>query len=233
MFYGVYSGVRDINGDKPVSVSRAATNAHRVISWERFVHLFDEAQIQRWFLGDHVFIRLWDAYYGTAHFIAVVGVLLYLFFRQPGHYRLWRNTLAILTGLALVGFQYFPLLPPRLLPSSYHFVDTLKVVGGFWDFSSGPIEALSNQYAAMPSLHTGWSLWCALALGALIRPRWGKALLLIYPLATIFCIVITGNHYFADAVGGVITVAVAYGGARLVTPRLARLTIGRRDPAIG
>ena len=120
----------------------------------------------------------------------------------PIGYRLWRNTLAFATGLALIGFSFFPVLPPRLLPPGYGFVDTLQVVGGLWNFSSGPVNDVSNQYAAMPSLHTAWSAWCALALIPLIRPWWGKVLVLLYPLATIFCIIVTANHYFADVTGG-------------------------------
>ncbi len=102
------------------------------------------------------------------------------------------------------------MLPPRLLPPSYHIVDTLQQVGGLWNFSSGPVNDVSNQFAAMPSLHTGWSTWCALALGATLKNRWAKVALFLYPAATIFCIVVTGNHYFADAAGGLLTLGVAY-----------------------
>ena len=109
-------------------------------------------------------IRLCDDYYGTIHFVAVIAVLLLLFFRFPERYRLWRNTLALTTGLALIGFSFFPLLLLGCCPSGYHFVDTLKVIGGVWNFSSGPVNNVSNQYAAMPSLHTSWSAWCTLAV---------------------------------------------------------------------
>ena len=217
VFYGLYTLVRDINGDKPVSYDRALTNAHRIISLERHLGVFSEASLQRLFLHDRDFMRFWDGFYGTVHFLAVAGVLLYLFFRRPGMYRLWRNTLAFTTGLALIGFFFVPLLPPRLLPASYGFDDTLRTIGGLWDFSSGAVDKVSNQFAAMPSLHTGWSLWCALAIGACIKPVWGRAALLVYPAATVFCIVITANHYFADAAGGVVTLAVGFGLAWLAT----------------
>jgi PAP2 superfamily len=172
--------------------------------------VFREAQIQHFFIHDHAFLSFWDDYYATVHFVAVVGVLLWLFFRRPQHYRFWRNTLAVCTGLALVGFTFFPVLPPRLLPASYGIVDTLSKIGGLWNFSSGPVNDVSNQFAAMPSLHTGWSTWCALALGATIKNRWAKVALFIYPAATIFCIVVTGNHYFSDAAGGLLTIALSY-----------------------
>jgi membrane-associated phospholipid phosphatase len=152
-----------------------------------------------------------DDFYGTAHFAVTVGALLYLFFRQPWRYPRWRNTLAWTTALALIGFAFFPLMPPRLLPQHYHFVDTLKTVGGLWSFESGPVSAVSNQYAAMPSLHFAWSTWCALAIAPAIKRRWLKPLVFLYPLLTLICIVVTGNHYILDAVGGAVCLALGYG----------------------
>jgi hypothetical protein len=221
-FYALYTLVRDVRGETPVSIFQATTNAHRIIRLERWFGLFHEANIQHWFLQYRELIRLADDYYGTIHFAAVIAVLVLLFFGYPYRYRLWRNTLAIASCLALVGFSFFPLLPPRLLPPGYHFVDTLQVVGGLWNFSSGAVSDVSNQYAAMPSLHTTWSAWCAVALIPLIRPWWGKVLVTLYPLLTILCIIITANHYFADVIGGLLLLAVSYVLARLMTSAVDR-----------
>ena len=52
------------------------------------------------------------------------------------------------------------------------FVDTLAEYPTFWSFDSGGLKTISNQYAAMPSLHTGWATWSALVLIPLVkRPR--------------------------------------------------------------
>jgi hypothetical protein len=120
VFYGLYTAVRDIRGDKPVSVFQATTNAHRIISLERYLGLFHEANIQHWFLHNRELIRLCDDYYGTVHFFGSIAVMLILFFWFPYRYRLWRNTLALTTLIGLIGFSFFPLLPPRLLPPGYH-----------------------------------------------------------------------------------------------------------------
>jgi hypothetical protein len=221
-FYVLYTLVRDVRGERPVSVFQATTNAHRIISLERTLGMFHEAAFQHAFLHYRELIRLCDDYYGTVHFVAAVGVMALLFFRYPGRYRLWRNTLALATGLALIGFSFFPLLPPRLLPPSYHFVDTLRVIGGLWSFSSGPVNDVSNQYAAMPSLHTTWSAWCALAVLPLVRPLWGKVLVVLYPLATIFCIIVTANHYFADVAAGLLLLGISYVLALVLTRSLDR-----------
>jgi hypothetical protein len=229
-FYGLYTLVRDIRGDRPVSKFQAFHNAKRVIGFEKVLGIFHEQQIQHWFLHDRSFMRFWDDYYGTTHFVAAIAVLLLLFFFFPIHYRLWRNTLALTNVIALLGFFFFPLMPPRLLPQNYHFVDTLQSIGGFWNFSSGPVNSVSNQYAAMPSLHTAWALWVALALAELIKPRSGKALVFLYPVATIFCIVVTANHYFADEIAGVAVLGVAYLLARVLTRKLDRY-YNRKDLA--
>jgi membrane-associated phospholipid phosphatase len=221
-FYALYTLIRDLRGTKPVSTAQAFTNAKRIMGLERTFGIFHEVALQRWFLSDRWLIKACDDFYGTIHFAAAIGVLLLLFFCFPKDYRLWRNTLAFTTGLALIGFYFFPLMPPRLLPAHYHFVDTLKSIGGIWNFSSGPVDGVSNQFAAMPSLHTAWSAWCALVLISLIRPWWGKALVLLYPAITIFAIVVTANHYFADVIAGLLLVGVSYFLARKVTTRMDR-----------
>jgi hypothetical protein len=221
-FYGLYTLVRDLRGDRPVSVVQAFTNAKRIIRMERWVGLFHEANLQHAVLANHWLIKISDDFYGTLHFVVTIGVLVVLFFWFPTRYRGWRNTLALTTGLALVGFYFFPLMPPRLLPAGYHFVDTLRVVGGLWNFESGPVTDVSNQYAAMPSLHTAWSMWSACALASVIRPWWGRVLVFIYPAFTIFAIVITANHYFADAIAGLLLLGVSAVIAHPITAALDR-----------
>jgi hypothetical protein len=94
----------------------------------------------------------------------------------------------------------------------FGFVDTLVEFGGPWSFDSDAMASISNQYAAMPSLHIGWSTWCAIAIWPLLRRRWSKALVLLYPAATLFCIVVTGNHFWLDGIGGLI----AFGAGSLI-----------------
>lgn len=228
VFYAVYSVVRDLRGTRPVSVAQAFHNAQRVIGLERRLDLFHEAAIQHTFLGDRLVVRLLDDWYGSTHFIATAGVLALLFFGRSGVYRLWRNTLAVATALALVGFAFFPLMPPRLLPSHYGFTDTLRVVGGLWNFDSGPMSHLSDQYAAMPSLHFAWALWCGIVLFSISRRWWTKVLALAYPAVTLVCVIVTANHYFTDTAAGAGIVVVGYAAARGADRWWSR----RRPPAV-
>jgi membrane-associated phospholipid phosphatase len=72
------------------------------------------------------------------------------------------------------------------------------------------MQSVSNQYAAMPSLHVGWALWCALALVPNVRRRSVKVLAALYPVVTVFTVVVTGNHFWLDAVGGIVVVAAGF-----------------------
>ncbi|MGH9182787.1 MAG: phosphatase PAP2 family protein [Acidimicrobiales bacterium] len=207
-FYGVYSVIRNQFGSAAVSRAEALANADVVIGVERALGAFHEGTVQEWFLDLRWFIQGWNLFYGTSHFVVTTAVLVYLFRRWPGRYVWARDVLATTTALALVGFATFPLLPPRLLPASYGFVDTLASYGGLWSFDSGAVQAVSNQYAAMPSLHVGWSLWCALALLPVVRRRWAAALLVAYPVATLFATVVTANHFWLDGAGGAAALAL-------------------------
>jgi hypothetical protein len=219
-FYGVYSTIRNTQGSATVSAAHAFAHARSVVRIERGLGLFVEERVQDAFLGWRPFVQFWNLYYGTFHFIVTIAALVLLFQRFPARYPRWRNTLAATTGLALIGFATYPLMPPRLLPASYGFVDTLRVYGGLWNFDSGPVAQVSNQYAAMPSLHFAWSTWSALVLYPMLRRRWSKVLVVLYPVATLFAIVVTANHYWLDAAGG----ALVLGVGSLVGFRLAAAT---------
>ena len=216
-FYLVYSVIRN-TGASTAGKEHAFTNAKRVIEMERFVGLYHEETLQDLFLSLRWFIRFWNVYYGSFHFVVTAAALVWCFRRMPERYALWRNTLALTTGLALIGFAFFPLMPPRLLPPSYGFVDTLATYGGLWSFDSGTMKQISNQYAAMPSLHFGWALWSACVLWPAARVHWARWLLVAYPVLTCFSILVTANHFWLDAAGG----AAVFGLGYLIAQRAQR-----------
>jgi hypothetical protein len=218
-FYSVYTLIRN-HGVAAHSSAEAFRHARQVIAAQRLLGIYHEETIQDWFLPWRGFISFWNVFYGTAHFVVTVAALVYLFRRMSGRYPLWRNTLACTTALALIGFAFYPLMPPRLLPAGYGFVDTLEVVGGLWSFDSGPVAKVSNQYAAMPSLHVAWSAWCALVLAPALTRRWNRAVLFAYPFLTLFAVVVTANHFLLDAVGGAAALGAGHALARPLTRRL-------------
>ena len=231
-FYLLYSVIRNTQGSAAVSEARALRNALRIVDMERLLGIYREEAIQQAFLGWRLFVEFWNVFYGTFHFVVTVVALVLLFRRFPERYRRWRNTLAATTAVALVGFTLYPLMPPRLLPVSFGFVDTLRVFGSPWSFDSGTMSKISNQYAAMPSLHFAWSTWCACVLVPMFRSKWAKALTIAYPAFTLFAIVVTANHFVLDAAGGALALGV---GAAIGFPLAARTERDRfpRPPSPG
>jgi hypothetical protein len=209
VFYGLYWLVRNSQGSNKEATKQAFTNAKRVMQFERWTGMFHEETIQEAFLHATWFVKILNAYYGIAHFLVTIWALVWCYRNWPDRYRVIRNGLAFMTGIALFGFFLFPLMPPRLLPEHYGFVDTLIKIGSPWNFESGPVAKVSNQFAAMPSLHFGWSAWCAVTFWPWARNHtWRKVVLVGYPLLTLFAIVVTGNHYILDAVGGFVVFAL-------------------------
>ncbi len=198
---------------------QAYEHALDVIRLQKSLGINHEQAIQAWALGSRTFIIAANYFYGSLHFIVTGGVMVYLYRRWTNDYPLWRNTLGIATALALIGFAFFPLLPPRLLGDfgHYGFVDTLAKDPAFWSFNSGAVNKISNQFAAMPSVHCSWALWCACALVPRLRHTWAKVLAIIYPVTTVTVIVVTANHYFLDALGGFFVLGVGYLLARTFT----------------
>ena len=250
-FYFVYSQVRNFFGAGPESRIIAFGHAKDVIGIERSLGLWIEPHVQRWYLGlpSNGFIKVWNVYYGTAHFVVTVGVLIAAYRLAPERYRFIRTTLAGTTALALIGFASFTLMPPRLLGvdsaygaclgqgadcHGYGIVDTIDVWGGLWKFGEGGMAAVSNQYAAMPSLHIGWSMWCALSMILVIGQGRKRYWWFLYPATTFFCIIVTGNHYWLDAFFGLVALAcgtlIALGFERLRQRRLDRRADAAADP---
>ncbi|MFF0083337.1 bifunctional glycosyltransferase 87/phosphatase PAP2 family protein [Streptomyces canus] len=210
--YAAYQQVRLAATGGSNSAGRATAEEHgrQILDLERLLHI----DIEHW--ANHAVVKVdwlrnfFDFYYESFHFVVPLSVLAVLYWRRPGDYRWARASLGFATLLALVGFWLYPLAPPRLMPA----LGVIDTVHGVQDFSKpdyGTLTALTNQYAAMPSLHFGWSLWCGVVI-AIIAPRWWmKGLGLLHPLFTVSAIVATGNHWVLDAVGGAAVVAGGFG----------------------
>jgi PAP2 superfamily len=215
-FYLVYSAIRNANGTHPL---HAFDDARRIISLEHHLGIFHEATMQRWALHFKPLIIAANYMYGSLHFIVTIGVAVWLFRHCSDDYPRYRNTLAITTALALIGFTVFPLMPPRLLDQyaldhhlhlHFGFIDTLDKYPTPWSFDSGRMKSISNQFAAMPSVHIAWSTWCALALVPRTKSRAKKILAAGYPVITLIVIVITANHYVIDAAGGLLILSFGW-----------------------
>ncbi|MFJ8464863.1 bifunctional glycosyltransferase 87/phosphatase PAP2 family protein [Streptomyces swartbergensis] len=216
--YAAYSQVRLAATGGSISAGRAEAeeNGRQILGLERALHI----DIEHW--ANHTVVTIdwlrnfFDFYYTSFHFAAPLTVLALLYWRRPADYRWARSALGITTLLALVGFWLYPLAPPRLMPT-LGFIDTVHGVQDFSQPDYGTLTALTNQYAAMPSLHFGWSLWCGVVIAVLARQWWIKALGTLHPLFTVSSIVATANHWVLDAVGGALAVGAGFGLVYVLT----------------
>ncbi|WP_225830773.1 bifunctional glycosyltransferase 87/phosphatase PAP2 family protein [Streptomyces sp. NK08204] len=232
--YAAYQQVRlaATGGSNSKGRARAEHHGHLVLDLERFLHIDVEHAVNHAVVKIDWLRNFFDFYYESFHFVVPLTVLGVLYWRRPVDYRWARASLGFATLLALVGFWLFPLAPPRLMPS-LGMIDTVHGVQDFSKPDYGTLTALTNQYAAMPSLHFGWSLWCGVVI-AVIAPRWWmKALGLLHPFFTVSAIVATGNHWVLDAVGGAVVVSAGFGLSYLFQGPRARVVsavAAKREP---
>lgn len=191
------------------SAAAALSNAERLIGWEQSLGIYYEVDIQQFFLPHRWFIGFWNVWYGSVHFAAPIVAFVVLYRRDPLRYVRWRNTYLLMLLPILLGFWLFPLMPPGLLPSGYGYVETRLAY-----FTIGKPVPHSGEsmflYAAMPSMHIAFATWVTLALWPLARTRLARLALASYPALMIFSTVVTASHYFLDAVGAWLALAVGY-----------------------
>ncbi|MGW1884340.1 phosphatase PAP2 family protein [Streptomyces sp. NPDC001970] len=188
---------------------------------ERF-HINFEHPLNRLFTGTPGLGIPADFAYASLHYLVTPAILVWMFRRRPAGYQAARTWLMASTLLGLIGFTLLPTCPPRLLDAGHGFVDTMAQFSsyGWWGGeASAPrgLGGMTNQYAAMPSLHVGWALWCGVMMWLHGRAVLTKMLAVAYPTLTTLVVMGTANHYFLDAVGGV---AVMGAGLLLTRPAM-------------
>ncbi|ORY19571.1 hypothetical protein BCR34DRAFT_620997 [Clohesyomyces aquaticus] len=171
----------------------------------------------------------------------------------PALYAARRRTMAVCNLLAFIVFTLWPCMPPRLLSDpdvegpvgdearSYGFVDTVHGAEG--ESSVWTQNRFCNQYAAMPSLHFGYSLLIGLTVMTIpLAPQYRRSrtfsarfrslslrirvlglrrllclvLGVAYPLTILIAIIATANHFVLDAVAGAGVCGLAWCGNRVL-----------------
>jgi hypothetical protein len=218
--YGLYDLSRFVVEGRQAT---ALAHAWRVIAVEKdldinWEHWLNQVVSAHWLLAVPA-----DYVYATLHYVVTPVVLVWMWRKHREHYGRARTTLIVATVIGLVGFSLMPVAPPRMLPG---FVDTMarySTVGWWSQDASAPrgLGGLTNQFAAMPSLHVGWALWCGWQLVRHSSRLTVKALGVLYPTLISIVVIATGNHYLLDAVAGaavVVLAVVAVGGLSRLLP---------------
>jgi hypothetical protein len=220
--YFLYSYVR---GLVKANKDQAFHHAEDLVRWEKWLHIYVEKPINHWVAAQHWLVYICNYWYAIMHFLVTIAVGVWVYKSHPDWARQVRTAWYAMNVVALFGFRFFPLAPPRLFdpqpPNPNGYVDTVVKFHTWGSWGDHNVAKDANLFAAMPSMHIGWSLTCATAIVLLARRTWVRILGALYPVATLFVIVGTANHYFLDAVGG----AVAFLAGFLLTRLLTRKPI--------
>jgi hypothetical protein len=186
-------------------IAEAEANAADLIRLEKVLGIYWEADLQRLIVTNDWIQRVANGIYLYGHgpVILVIAVLLYVS-RQPV-YLLTRNTFLLSGAIGLVIYYMYPVAPPRLVPGS-EFIDTVLT-----EYHVRRVlmpDFLTNEYAAVPSLHFGWNLAMGVAVWTAFANPVARTFAVVMPVLMLVAIVITANHFILDAVAGTIVVAV-------------------------
>lgn len=212
--YGVYMLSRAAIG---VQVAAAEDRGLQILHLESALHLDVEQPLNQVVSALPALGLVFAYLYATLHYIVTPVVLGWTATRGRSGYLMARNSLLLATVAGLVMYWLLPTAPPRLLDVG--LVDTMARFSGagWWgEAASAPrgMEAFSNQYAAMPSLHVGWAVWVALCLRRHLTSPILRQAAWAYPALMALVVMGTANHYLLDVLAGALC---ALGGAKLAT----------------
>ena len=223
LLYAAYSAVR-VMADG--SFASALAVANTLLRWERPLGLDVEAGFNQIVAASQWMSVSFSFWYASAHFVVTGGVLVLLYIHRPQSYGWLRSTLVMATGFALIMYLLVPTAPPRLSGGSYIDVLVQTADYGWWGAKvsvPGGWGEHTNEIAALPSMHAGWSLWVAVAALS-ISCHWAwKVAGVVYALITAVVVVGTANHWTLDIIAGWAVVGLAALVCWRVAGRLDRL----------
>ena len=190
-----YFGIRHLSHSDPGAAMR---NARYIMTAERRLGLHHETWLQGRILPYPPLVTFFDDVYIYGHWPVIAVALGWLLLRHPAEFRVARTAMMASGAVALGVFAFFPVAPPRLADPS--IVDTVTLYSNAYRVLQPP--ALTDVYAAMPSLHCGWDLIVALCVARVATRRSTRTAMYLLPATMVAAVIVTGNHYILDAVAG-------------------------------
>lgn len=208
----IYFGVR---GQTAASADVAREHAEQVLWLERRLGIQVEGWLQAPVEGSATLETAANWVYVWGHWPVIIVTLAWLLWKDRTVFVRLRNAMMISGGIGMVIFAFYPVMPPRL--AGLGMVDTVTRSSEAYRVLQPPL--FTNQYAAMPSLHSGWDLLVGMAIVAAASTVWVRAIGFILPMLMALAVVFTANHYILDVVAGVTLVLVAHQIALLIERR--------------
>ena len=206
---GAYFAYFAVRGATEGDFDRAVEHAELIRRFEGGLGVFVEPRLQAAILDRQWIVDLANWVYVWGHWPVIAGVAIWLYRSHHERYRLVRNAMLISGAIGLVIFTTFPVAPPRL--ADMGLVDTVVQRSNFYRVLQPP--ALTNQYAAVPSLHFGWNLLIGIAIFRESSRLSGRVIGVLSPVAMFGAVVLTGNHYLIDTVAGGTVALIGLRGA--------------------
>ncbi len=223
--YALWRLARVLPLDQPEG---AIERARQINTLQQNLFFPTELSLQHFVLDHEWLARLFNFYYAIAHMPATIAFLIWLFVRYRTVYPRWRNCLAFLTGASLV-IRYIRVAPPRFLPD-LGYID-LATRYGLSVY--GPVgTGVSDQFAAMPSIHVGWAAIVSFGIVAASTSRW-RWIFMLHFVVTMLAVSATGNHWWLDGIAAVALLGIALGGTAYLSNRsVMRKTLATRQPFV-
>ena len=218
LFVGAFQLYRLTRGlvDNPEAAAAAFSNARDLIHVEQALNIFVEPSLQAFAAGQHWLLDGASWMYVNSQTSITLGALTWLYLFRNDSFYFVRNMFLVAFGVALIGYSVFPTAPPRFFPE-WGFFDAVSDFTGVGQ-DSVTVNELFNPYAAVPSMHVAFALMISIPLARLVQWHALKVFWCLYPLLVVFVIVVTANHFIADAVLG----ACAAGIGALAARAMAR-----------
>jgi hypothetical protein len=179
----------------------------------------------------------WVVY--VSYFLGTYLVAAFLWWVNRPLFRRYVVTVSVLAMMGFATYALFPAVPPWMASDLGALEPTTRSIGIIWSHVPiGNFNTLyekgahySNQVAAVPSLHGAYTLLITLTLWPLVRVWWGRALLVLYPLAMTFALVYTAEHYLVDILLGWVYCGIAFIAVKVAADRLAERRDREPEPA--
>ncbi len=214
----------------------ALANGLDLIALERAMGMYWEIEWQSWIIDEYWAVRAMNWIYFWGHMPLVIVLAIFLWVWHRSTYGLMRTAFLASGAIGVVIYALYPVAPPRLVPFA-GYMDTMAVLDRV-GYQAQEAQAFVNPYAAVPSLHFGWSMLLGGAFAWVGRRRaWVVVAGVMWPVLMLFSIVMTANHFIIDAVFGAIVslagLAIAEGMRRAQPEalRLLRASLARSLPA--
>ncbi|HEX5594120.1 MAG TPA: phosphatase PAP2 family protein [Solirubrobacterales bacterium] len=211
------------------SRTEALGHGAQVIDFERSIGTLFEPSVQSFFLSTHWVIDLANQLYLNAQFSIALGFLVWLYLFRNQSYYFVRNMFVVSMCLALIGYVGYPTAPPRMFPQD-GFVDTITDFSGV-NHDSTLAKVFINPYAAVPSMHCAFAMMIGGTGVMVCRRWWSKAWWAFWPILITWVVIVTGNHYWVDAVLGWLVALSAFAIARGALARARPEAWAWRPPA--